>query len=124
MGLVQRKRDQPSPDEVIKLGEEFCFELDSDIAGYAVGFQMYKGTMHPFPLGLDGELNTPIQCGAQFVPLDDNGNPEKLIEANGLGLHRFIIAVAKDQDKLPTPKQAGSPNTNISVYVLKVEFFV
>jgi hypothetical protein len=38
MGLVQRKKDLPKPDEVLKLGEEFCFHLDSDIEGYAVAF--------------------------------------------------------------------------------------
>ena len=27
MGLVQRKRNQPKPDEILKLGEEFCFHF-------------------------------------------------------------------------------------------------
>ena len=77
MGLVQRKRNQPDPDIVLKLGEEFCFHLDSDIKGHAVAFQMYQGILHPLPLGLEGEILTTIQQGEQFLPLDENGNPDK-----------------------------------------------
>ena len=56
MGLLQRKRTQPVPEEVLKLGEEFCFQLDSEIIGHAVAFQMYEGTMHQLPLGLEADI--------------------------------------------------------------------
>lgn len=80
MGLVQRKASQPKPEETLKLGEEFCFHLDSEISGYAVAFQEYAGKLHPLPLGQDGALATTVEIGGEFLPLDDNGRPEKLSE--------------------------------------------
>jgi hypothetical protein len=122
MGLVQRKRSQPKADEVLKLGEEFCFHLDSEIKGHAVAFQMYKGTMHPLPLGLDEELSTVIQREEQFLPLDENGNPDKLTEINDLGQHRFVVAVADDAEDLPTSTQPPDQNSDIAVHVVSVQF--
>jgi hypothetical protein len=122
MGLVQRKRSQPKPDEILKLEEEFCFHLDSDIKGYAVAFQMYEGTMHPLPLILEGELLTTIQRGEQFLPLDETGNPEKLIEMNDLGQHQFVIAVRNDIEGFPTPTEPPNVEGDTVVYAVRVNF--
>ena len=36
-----------SPNEALKLGDEFCFQLDSEIAGHAVAFQLYERSLAP-----------------------------------------------------------------------------
>lgn len=122
MGLVQRKRTQPVSQEVLKLGEEFCFRLDSEIEGCAVAFQMYEDTMHPLPLGLDGELTTKICAGEQFLPLDENGSPDKLSEICDLGQHRFVVAVNDDAIELPTTNKPPNQNDDTYMYVMTVHF--
>lgn len=122
MGLVQRKCSLPKPDEVLKLGEEFCFYLDSGIKGYAVAFQEYKGTLHPLQLGLDAEFSTIIRRDEQLLPLDENGNPDKLTEINDLGQHRFVVVVADNVEDLPTSTQPPDQNSDIAVHVLSIRF--
>jgi hypothetical protein len=63
MGLVQRKRSQPTPDNILKFGEEFCFHLDSEIDGHAIAFQEYQGTLNPLPIGLHEKPAKAIQTG-------------------------------------------------------------
>lgn len=122
MDLVQRKRSQPKPEEMLKLGEEFCFYLDNDIVGHAVAFQIYKGVLYQFPLGQNDELTTAISRGKRLLPLDNKGVPEKLTEANDLGLHQFIIAVAEDEGKLPTPTKPPEPDSGCFVHSIQVQF--
>lgn len=122
MGLVQRKRNRPKPDEVLRLGEEFCFHLDNDIKGHASAFQLYKGILHPLPLGLNDDPTTAISRGEQFLPLDDKGFPEKLTEANDLGLHQFIFAVVENEGELPTPTEPPVPDSDCTVHSIRVQF--
>ncbi len=122
LGLVQRKRNQPKPDEVLRLGEEFCFHLDSDINGHAVAFQLYEGIMHQLPLGPNEERTTTVCAGEQFLPLDEVGEPEKLFELNDLGHHQFIIAVMEDAECLPKPIQLPNQNWEIDFHVVQVQF--
>ncbi|AUR08041.1 hypothetical protein [Phaeobacter inhibens] len=124
MGLVQRKRNQPKPDEILKLGEEFCFHLDSDVAGHTVAFQLYEGILHPLPLGLSDNSIAAVSMGEQFLPLDGKGFPEKLTEANDLGLHQFVIAVAEDEGKLPTSTVPPETDSGCSVHSIQVQFTV
>ena len=124
MGLVQRKRMQTKPDEILKLGEEFCFHLDSEVMGHAVAFQLYQGTLHPMPLGLDGELMATIQRGKQFLPIDERGEPEKLVEMNDLGQHRLIVAVTEDRSKLPTATQPPLTIRDVRVHHLGVQISI
>jgi hypothetical protein len=121
MGLVQRKRDQPIPDEVLKLGEEFCFQLDNGIKGHAVAFQIHKGTAHPLPLGLKDQLTAKVQRGNQFLPLDEAENPERLTETEDPGLHQFIIAVARDLRTLPTTNKSPNQYDDVEVHLVKVQ---
>ncbi len=122
MGLVQRKKDQPKPDEVLKLGEEFCFHLDSDIDGYAVAFQEYKGVMHPLPLGVNGELQAQIQKGEQFLPLNMDGHPERLSEDSDLGGHRFIIVATEHHQKLLTVSTPTDFSDNVIAHLIAIQF--
>lgn len=122
MGLVQRRRNQPKPGEILKLGEEFCFHMDSDVKGHAVAFQLYEKIVHPLPLGLSDDSIAAVSRGEQFLPLDDKGFPEKLTEANDLGLHQFIVAVAEDQAKLPTSTVAPKTDSGCFVHSIQVQF--
>lgn len=122
MGLVQRKASQPKPEEVLKLGEEFCFHLDSDISGYAVAFQEYEGKLHPLPLGQNDNLEATIEIGEQFLPIDDNGRPERLTEASDLGHHRFVVIVAKNVEILPTDVNPPEPDSGVCVHMIRVQF--
>lgn len=121
MGLVQRKASQPKPEEVLKLGEEFCFHLDSEISGYAVAFQEYDGNLHPLPFGLNNQLTTAIEAGEQFLPLDSNGRPEKLSETADLGHHRFVVVVAKNTETLPTDVNPPELDSGVCVHTIRVQ---
>ena len=122
MDLVQRKRHQPKPDEVLKLGEEFCFHLDSGIKGHAVAFQVYERQFHPLPLGLNDAPTTSILKGEQFLPLDEAGQPDLLYEAHDIGLHQFVIAVTDDQSKLPSPTKPPQLEDNVEVHTIRAQF--
>lgn len=121
MGLVQRKASQPKPEEVLKLGEEFCFHLDSEISGYAVAFQEYDGVIHSLPLGLNNQPTTAIEAGGEFLPLDDNGRPEKLSEASDFGHHRFVVVVAKNTETLPTDVNPPELDSGVCVHMIRVQ---
>ncbi|MGB0902903.1 hypothetical protein [Halocynthiibacter sp.] len=121
MGLLQRKRGQPKPDEVVRLGEEFCFHLDSNIKGHAAAFQIYKGSVHPLPLGLKDQLTAKVQRGNQLLPLDETGNPERLTETEDPGLHQFIVAVARDLRALPTTSTPPNNPDDIEVHLMRIQ---
>lgn len=121
MGLVQRKASQPKPEETLKLGEEFCFHLDSEISGHAVAFQEYDGVMHPLSLGQDDALATIIEIGEQFLPLGNNGCPEKLSETSDLGHHRFVVVVAKNAETLPTDVNPPESDSDVLAHMIRVQ---
>lgn len=122
MGLVQRKASQPKPEEVLKLGEEFCFHLDSEISGYAVAFQEYDGVMHSLPLGKNDDLAATIKVEGQFLPIDDDGHPERLSEAANLGHHRFVVVVTENVEMLPTDECPPEPDSGVCVHLIRVQF--
>jgi hypothetical protein len=124
MGLVQRKNDLPKPDEVLKLGEEFCFHLDSDMSGYVVAFQEYKGILHPLPLGPYGEPHTQVQEGEQLLPLNASRRPERLSEETDLGCHRFIVGVEPEAADLPTGNAPPVPSEHKGVHSLAVQVVI
>ncbi|GLO72459.1 hypothetical protein MACH17_39760 [Phaeobacter inhibens] len=122
IGLVQRKRNQPIPDQVLKLGEEFCFLLDCEIDGYVSAFQNYQGQWHSLPLGPNGDIALRIDTGERLLPVDDQGRPETLTEMNDLGHHRFVVAVADDSSKLPTTTNATYCGVDVKSHVISVQF--
>lgn len=121
MRLVRRKLNQSNPDEILKLGEEFCFELDNDTIGYAVAFQLYKGAMHPLPLGLNEEPTTNVYAGTQFLPVREDGIPEKLTETDDLGQHLFTIFVADELQEFSELSRPPVDSDRIRIYVTTVQ---
>ncbi|MCV6576551.1 MAG: hypothetical protein OIF58_12510 [Cohaesibacter sp.] len=122
MNLVQRPRRQPKPEETLRLGEEFCFHLNSDTDGYAVAFQRYKGQTHPLPLGLNDEPSIKINLGEQFLPIDETGQPEVLSETEDAGHHQFIICIADDCSRLPTQERPPQPDEGVIIYIIRLQF--
>jgi len=122
MGLVQRKRTQPRPEEVLKLGEAFCLHLDSDMAGHVIAFQDYAGQLYPIPLDPKEEPAIAIRQGEHFLPLAETGHPDPLSEASDLGPHRFIVAVASNQSTLPTTTEPPQFGDGVVVHMIHVQF--
>ena len=92
--LVRRASELPAFDLSLKLGEKFCFVLESDVDGVAVALQGYKGKWHPIVLGRAGnELATDIFERMQLLPMDNKFQPIALVETEDAGFHDFVIVV-------------------------------
>lgn len=121
MGLIERARNILKPNETLKLGEKFCFEIDSDIDGYAVAFQGYQNTWHPLPLGeVREELITPVKTGKHRMPMYSNNQIIPLCENEDLGVHRFLIVISADIGTLPETQD--EPLSDCATYLTSVEF--
>jgi hypothetical protein len=46
LNLIKKVKDRDTPDAVLKLGEEFCFFLRSDVHTHAIGCERYKEAGH------------------------------------------------------------------------------
>lgn len=121
MGLIQRSDQRQATDITVSLGEEFCFQLDQDREGYAVGFQIYEGVVHFMPLGPQGEDHMRVQTGRQPLPLNGHGKPIPLSEDSDLGPHRFVICIGDKVSELPTPTEPpAGDHGKVSIHVLDV----
>ena len=97
-GLVQRASEVSAVNICLRLGEEFCFALESSTSGVAVAFQGYKGKWHPIALGAGGKtLEANIFEEFHLLPMDKNYLPVALVEVEDAGVHDFVIAVFPDE---------------------------
>lgn len=116
MGIVERESQLKPADTTIRLGERFCFELESETEGYAIALQGIRGVWHNIPLGLNGEVCAPIQTGQNRLPKTSDGKLDPLTESHDEGLHKFVLITAPTDD-IPTKIQSlntwveDSPNT-------------
>lgn len=126
MGIVERDSQLKPADTTIRLGERFCFELDSETEGHAIAFQGMRGQWHNVPLGPKGEACALIQSGQNRLPKTSDGKLDPLTESHDEGLHEFVLITAKTDD-IPTNIQslntwiADRPNTlhRITVQIVK-----
>lgn len=124
MGIVERQSQLKPADTTIRLGERFCFELDSEIEGYAIALQGVRGQWHNIPLGPNGEASAPIQSGQNRLPKKSDGKLDPLAEDHDEGMHEFVLINAPTDD-IPTSIQnlitwvAGNAST---VHRLTVQF--
>jgi len=100
MGIVERESQLTPADTTIRLGERFCFELDSEIEGHAVAFQAVRGQWHNIPLGPNGEVSAPIQSGQNRLPKTQDDKLDPLMENDDEGLHEFVLVTAM-ADNMP-----------------------
>lgn len=84
---------KPKPEATLRLGEPFCFMLDSPIAGTALALQSIGTDWHSLPLSEDA-LTVPVVSGRQFLPrLPGTDSPLPLAEQTHLGPHGFLILI-------------------------------
>lgn len=101
MGIVERESQLKPAEKTIRLGERFCFELDSETEGYAIAFQAVRGQWHNIPLGSNGEVSAPIHSGQSRLPKNSDGKIDPLAENHDEGLHDFVLITAPTSD-IPT----------------------
>lgn len=97
MGLTQQSDRRPISKTHVRLGQEFCFTLESDHDAGLMGFEAYKGEWYPMPLGVsDKALVTTIAEGAQDIPKHpETGDLIIMREDNDPGLHGYAFIIAK-----------------------------
>ncbi|HAT86956.1 MAG TPA: hypothetical protein DCS30_14030 [Rhizobiales bacterium] len=122
LDMVQRSRHKQKPDSILKIGDDFCFRLNSDATGYAVAFVIYSGQMTLLPLGPNEEQTVTIKEGRQLFPLDEDGHLDPLAEEINLGPHTFIISVASERSDLPTLTRLLKPDDQVQTHAVRVEF--
>ncbi|WP_066707198.1 hypothetical protein [Celeribacter ethanolicus] len=98
MGIVERESQLKPADLTLRLGERFCFELDSEAEGHAVALQSVRGQWHNIPLGSEGETSAPVQVGKSHLPKIPNGQLDPLAENHDEGLHEFVLVTASEAD--------------------------
>lgn len=98
-GLVTRADEMPrKPTQTLKLGEPFCFELDSPCDGEVIMLQGYQGRWHPVPLGDTGDHKVlPIVIGTFRLPSAAiTQRPDGLVENESRGTHRFACLILEN----------------------------
>lgn len=105
MGIVERESQLKPADTTIRLGERFCFELDSEIEGHAIAFQAVRGQWHNVPLGSNSEVSALIQSGQNRLPQKLDGKIDPLAENHDEGMHEFVLITATTGD-IPTSIQS------------------
>lgn len=101
MGIVERESHLKPADTTIRLGERFCFELESETDGHAIALQTVRGQSHNIQLGANGAATTEIQVGQNRLPKTQDGNLDPLIENHDEGAHEFVLVTASPND-IPT----------------------
>ena len=105
MGIVERESQLKPADTTLRLGERFCFELDSEAEGHAIAFQAVRGQWHNIPLGSNGEVSALIQSGQNRLPKRSDGQVDPLTENHDEGMHEFVMITAPTDD-IPTNIQS------------------
>ena len=122
-GIVQRADNIQPADQRLRLGEEFCFELESNTKGKAIAFQGYRGKWHPLPLGENGESSTDIIAGKQILPQNMDEQLIPLIEMEDTGLHRFVFVIAQKRILKIIPEQfTTNPKEKTITHQITVHF--
>ncbi|WP_416370038.1 hypothetical protein [Tritonibacter mobilis] len=98
MGIVERESQLRPVDTTIRLGERFCFELDSEAEGYVMALQGVRGQWHNIPIGPNGEVSAPIQSGQNRLPQKSDGKLDPLIEQYDEGAHTFVLIFSEAPD--------------------------
>lgn len=101
MGLIRRASERKPVDQTLRMTEEFCFEVQTDLRGVALAFERYQDTWHAVPLGADQRrLKGDVKDSPQILPVTANGEPIPLCEVEDTGDHVFVFVVSSDK-KLP-----------------------
>ncbi|MDW3181634.1 hypothetical protein [Roseobacter sp.] len=123
MGILSRARNAPKIVKKLRLGQCFCFELDSPINGTVVAFEEYRGKWHPLPLGADERrLRVLVNERVQMLPRDEVGNPIELEELHDTGQHQYVFVISTDKDIPITMKGIAHTSSETCVFITIVQF--
>ncbi|WP_139163150.1 hypothetical protein [Epibacterium ulvae] len=120
LGLVERTRQTSKPDDTIKLGEKFCFQLECEDDRYVRAFQIYKGEWHPIPVGANEAMGTTITARQKLVPVLADGTPDPLVEQHDLGPHQFVVLASQSGD-FPDFDTQPTASETLEWHVLRVQ---
>lgn len=96
---------EPIADLKLKLGDGFCFRVDSPVNGYAFAMQSVNNAWFKLPLS-PASPDIEISQGEQLIPVDPaTGDVHPLWEEHNTGLHKFVFVVAEDQNILECAKR-------------------
>lgn len=108
LNLIKKVKDRDAPDATLKLCEEFCFFLRTDVHAHIIGFERHERRWHVMPLGPNGSSIFLLQRDERHFPIDASGAIERLTEESDLDLHRFAFVIAQSANDLPrTPDIKG-----------------
>jgi len=100
-GIAKRKSQLDKVDQIIKWGQLFCLELDSETDCYAIAFQSRGDDWGVLSLGANGkDASGSIQKGINRLPQDNDGNLDPFEEDSDEGLTDFVVVTAKT-DRIP-----------------------
>lgn len=100
-GVVQRESQLEKVKQVIKLGQRFCFELDSDSDGYAIALQGRGDHWNVIDLGVEGEAVGAIKQGMNRLPQLPNDQIDPIWEESDEGVTDFVLVTAAT-NRMPT----------------------
>ncbi len=101
MGIVERESQLKTANTTIRLGERFCFELESKTDCSAIALQGVRGQWYSIPLGPDGEVSFSIRSGQNHLPKRVDERIDPLSENHDEGMHEFVLVTASTSD-IPT----------------------
>ncbi|SMX39379.1 hypothetical protein [Octadecabacter ascidiaceicola] len=122
LNLIKKIKDRDALDATLKLGEEFCFFLRSDVRAHAIGFEQYKGKWHVMPLGPNGSHIFQLRSDEPYFPIDTNGEIERLSEESDLDVHRFAVVVSQDANDLPCTPDIRDIGQTANLHYIDVLF--
>lgn len=108
MGILERESQLKLANTTIRLGERFCFELESEEEGFVIALQGVRGQWHNIPLGPNGEASAPIQSGQNRLPKTQDGKLDPLVEQHDEGVHTFVLIFSEAPDIPSNIAQLGA----------------
>jgi len=118
-GLVERARQSSKSDDTIKLGEEFCLQLECEGGLFVWAYQIYKGKWHSIPLGEDGAMAARVTAKQKLFPMLADDTPDPLVEQHDAGPHQFVLRTS-DKDDCPDLTASLTPIDGVEWHVIGV----
>ncbi|MEP3946142.1 hypothetical protein [Ascidiaceihabitans sp.] len=122
LNLIKKVKDRDAPDATLKLGEEFCFFLRSDVRAHVIGFERYKEKWHVMPLGSNGSNIFQLQSDEPHFSIDAQGGIERLSEESDMDMHRFVFVVSQDASDLPCTPDIKDISQDAKLHYIDVLF--
>lgn len=111
LGALDFARRHPVSPADLFLMDEFYFELETPISGYAIAFHGRRGLWSVLPLSQPSSIIRTF-AGTAILPVDDEGRPDPLQEDEDAGQHGFLFAIL-DVAKTQLPKMLPEPGMPI-----------